>query len=336
MSDSGLREWLMLAHDFAKYGQDMAIDNGLWLMSEKLDGIRCLWDGGVSRGSLVGNVPWANTLKDKPGKEIRATGLWTRYGKVIWAPDYWVDQLPRGVLLDGELWMGTRSFEKVSSVVRTQSGATDVAWGNVEYWVFDMPNIGALFTTGRINNGVHDKRTIDLRACSQWYFDQVGTKIEIYDISYREKLAEIKRIALGHTTIRAIQQIELGRNALVQIDEFVTKVTLAGGEGAILRYSGQDWKPKRMRTMLKVKKFLEGTGRVVGWTPGKGKYLGMIGALIIDMEDGKRFELSGMTDQERELDNDGRPKCFEVGQPIRYKYRELTAAGVPKEARYWR
>ena len=96
---------------------------------------------------------------------------------------------------------------------------------------------------------------------------------------------------------------------------------------------------------------------MVGFTSGRetnkgSRLLGKIGALIVDYQ-GKRLELSGLTDAEREFaDPDGprlgrresrhrRPywvegKQFKKGQTVTFKYRELTDDGIPKEARYWR
>ena len=48
-----------------------------WLMSEKLDGMRALWDG-------QGN-------------------LWSRAGHVVHAPEWFKQKLPGGLVLDGEL-----------------------------------------------------------------------------------------------------------------------------------------------------------------------------------------------------------------------------------------
>jgi hypothetical protein len=55
------REFLQLAHklDAKKHGI------GGWLYSEKLDGERCFWDGGVSTGLAKSEIPWANTNKDE-------------------------------------------------------------------------------------------------------------------------------------------------------------------------------------------------------------------------------------------------------------------------------
>jgi len=67
------REFLMLAqvYDPKKH----AI--GGWRVSEKKDGERCWWDGGITRGIPKSRVPWANTKKDARYRTAPiATGLW--------------------------------------------------------------------------------------------------------------------------------------------------------------------------------------------------------------------------------------------------------------------
>ena len=73
-----MREFLMLAKP---YQNDKVIG---WFLSEKLDGMRAFWDGGVTRGKY--GPPWNN-------QNIKATGLWSRYAKVIHAPDWFLDLL---------------------------------------------------------------------------------------------------------------------------------------------------------------------------------------------------------------------------------------------------
>ena len=96
---------------------------------------------------------------------------------------------------------------------------------------------------------------------------------------------------------------------------------------------------------------------MVGFTSGRetargSRLLGKIGALIVDYQ-GKRLELAGLTDAEREFadpsarqwatSNPGidaprwvEGKQFRLGQTVTFKYRELSDDGIPKEARYWR
>lgn len=80
-----------------------------WWMSEKLDGVRALWDG---------------------------QNLVTRAHKVIPAPAWWLKDLP-GFALDGELWLGRGRFQETVSVVRCAS--EDKGWDRMHYQVFDSP-----------------------------------------------------------------------------------------------------------------------------------------------------------------------------------------------------
>lgn len=82
---------------------------GFWV-SEKLDGVRGVWDGRVLR---------------------------FRSGRVIAAPEWFLAALPP-LPLDGELWMARGSFDRLSGVVR-QSVPQAQAWRAVQYWVFDAP-----------------------------------------------------------------------------------------------------------------------------------------------------------------------------------------------------
>ena len=87
-----------------------------YLVSEKLDGVRALWDG--------------HTLRFRSGRPIAA-------------PVWFIAGLP-SVALDGELWAGRRSFEWLSGAVRKES-AVDTEWHALRYMVFDLPQDGRIF-----------------------------------------------------------------------------------------------------------------------------------------------------------------------------------------------
>jgi DNA ligase-1 len=59
------------------------VDPTGWWMSEKLDGVRCYWDGKV---------------------------MYTRNGKLFYPPKFFKDILPKDVALDGELWTKRNDF----------------------------------------------------------------------------------------------------------------------------------------------------------------------------------------------------------------------------------
>lgn len=128
--------------------------------------------------------------------------------------------------------------------------------------------------------------------------------------------------------IRIIPQA-LCRNA----DHLMTKlmtVDAAGGEGLVLRNPVSPYETGRSPNALKVKRFDDMEGRVIGYRPGKGKYDGMTGALWVEIEGGKRFYVgSGLTDRER-----AKPPV--VGSVITFKYQGFTNNGIPRFASFLR
>ena len=130
----------------------------------------------------------------------------------------------------------------------------------------------------------------------------------------------------------------------------------AGGEGVVVRNPTSTWTPRRHKGILKWKPYEDAEGTITGFTSGRetakgSRLLGKIGALIVDYE-GKRLELSGLKDEEREFETaemaagPGRipaSTCLptsaarlQVRQTVTFKYRELSDDGIPKEAHYWR
>lgn len=81
-----------------------------FLVSEKFDGVRAVWDG--------------QRLRFRSGREIAA-------------PSWFLQALPNHPL-DGELWLGRGQFDRLSGVVRQQS-PQEAGWRDVKYLVFDAP-----------------------------------------------------------------------------------------------------------------------------------------------------------------------------------------------------
>jgi DNA ligase 1 len=87
------------------------VDPAGYLVSEKLDGVRALWDGAVLR---------------------------FRSGRAVAAPAWFLAKLPR-TPLDGELWLGRGQFDKLSGMVRKAQPA-DEDWQKIQYMVFELPD----------------------------------------------------------------------------------------------------------------------------------------------------------------------------------------------------
>ena len=303
------REFLMLAHKYKpkKYGV------GGWFLSEKLDGMRAYWDGGVSRGMLKSEVPWANT--DKDDRYIvspTATGLWSRYGNVIHAPDWWLDKLP-AIPLDGELYIHEARQNLMSIVKDTVPGR---GWAQVTYRVFDMPAYETVFDDGKINNINYKKTFKDVMTWirSTSGYDEVIHKpkpLTRFETTYKlmkqffyyHNTLISNPVAVAHTQV----QLPFGtEDAQDMIDGTLMDVTRAGGEGLILRHTTGIWYPERSHNLLKVKQRDDMEGVVRGYVTGRAtelgsKLRGLMGAMILELPNGKRMELSGFTDEEREL-----------------------------------
>lgn len=355
------REFLQLAHAYKPEKHGIAG----WYMSEKLDGMRAYWDGGITRGMLKSDVPWANTEKDGRYKESPvATGLWSRYGNVIHAPDYWLNDLPK-IPLDGEIWAGREARQFLMETVKDLEPG--VSWLKVKYHVFDMPSYGTIFADGRINNTNFKKTFKDIMVFvkENWssnlvYLPKSTTRFES---TYQLMCAYI----MNSKYVERHDQWELRYGtdfAIQQIEHKLKQITNMGGEGLILRNPNAIYVCERVHHVLKVKKLQDAEATVIGYVTGRktdkgSRLLGLMGAMIVDYN-GKRLELSGFTDQERVLTttagyggaryadewarDNPEEECpmhvyasmFPRGSRITFRYRGLSRDGIPQEARYWR
>ena len=91
-------------------------DPAKYLISEKLDGVRALWDGNLLR---------------------------FRSGRTIAAPAWFLAKLPK-TPLDGELWLGRGKFDALSGMVR-KAQPVDAEWEQVRYMVFELPQGAGTF-----------------------------------------------------------------------------------------------------------------------------------------------------------------------------------------------
>ena len=97
-----------------------SLSTGTWWMSEKLDGLRAVWDGKT---------------------------FLSRTGNKFYAPKEFVEDFPSDIVLDGELFCGRGEFDAASSLVRSMGGTYKQWDGAVSYQVFDAPLLKAPFRT---------------------------------------------------------------------------------------------------------------------------------------------------------------------------------------------
>jgi DNA ligase-1 len=148
--------------------------------------------------------------------------------------------------------------------------------------------------------------------------------------TFAERAGRLREIAgqMNVPWVRAVEQFTLpDREALARrLDEVVR----AGGEGLMLHRADAPYRTGRDPALLKVKAWQDAEATVVAHLPGKGALAGVLGALRVRTAEGREFALgTGFSDEERR-------QPPPLGSTVTYRYRELTAGGLPRHASYWR
>ena len=102
---------LLLANEYRS-----GLDVSLYLVSEKFDGVRAVWDG--------------KTLRFRSGREVAA-------------PAWFLAKLP-ATPLDGELWLARGKFDELSGIVR-KAQPVDDEWRRVSFLIFELPDAPGTF-----------------------------------------------------------------------------------------------------------------------------------------------------------------------------------------------
>lgn len=248
---------LLLANEYHS-----GIDVSRYLVSEKFDGVRAVWDGKVLR---------------------------FRSGRDVAAPAWFTAKLP-ATPLDGELWLARGRFDELSGIVR-KAQPVDDEWRKVTYLIFELPEAPGAFSE-------RYARMIEVVRNTAW------------------------------PQLQAVEQVRVpSRRAL---DAKLAAVVKSGGEGLMLHVADAPYVTGRSDVLLKMKRLHDTEGVVTAHLPGKGKYTGMMGALQIEMSDGRRFKLgTGFTDAVR---NNPPPP----GSTVTYTYRDFTKSGLPRFASFLR
>ncbi|MBZ2188916.1 DNA ligase [Alcanivorax sp. JB21] len=211
---------------------DDSTDLAQFWISEKLDGVRAYWNG---------------------------TRLISRQGNVFAAPDWFIRDFPDRPL-DGELWMGRGTFDRLSGTVRRQT-PDESAWADVRFMVFDAPDMATPF----------DERVLRLRALLQPPPSAYIATVPQFRVSSQAAL------------IRHLDDVVAG-----------------GGEGLMLHRGSARHLVGRSPHLLKLKPWQDAEAEVVMHLPGEGRNSDVMGAMLVRTEAGQYFRLgTGFTDAER-------------------------------------
>jgi DNA ligase-1 len=192
--------------------------------------------------------------------------------------------------LDGELWIARGTFEQLSSTVR-QLTPDDGSWRRVTYQVFDMP---------------------------------------VLDYTFDQRLQKLQALVAKESSpyIHVIDQFKVANEDALLVE--LQRVVTLGGEGLMLHRGNSLYHAGRSDDVLKLKTYEDAEAVVIAHLPGKGKYQGMMGSLLVETPTGLRFKLgSGFRDAER-----ANPPP--IGSVITYKHFGVTRKNTPRFASFLR
>lgn len=202
------------------------VDPAKYLVSEKYDGVRALWNGA----------------------ELRF-----RSGRPVNAPAWFIAKLP-AESLDGELWLGRGQFEALSGIVR-KTEPLDDEWRRIKYMIFELPGAPGTFAE-------RAQRIKEIVARSQWPQLAAVEQFRVADrAALKKKLDEVVRgVGEGLMLHLADAPYLTGRS-----DALLKLKPLQDTEAVVIEHVGGKGKYTGMMGALRVrmpdgKVFLIGTG----------------------------------------------------------------------------
>jgi len=233
-----------------------------YFVSEKLEGVRAFWDGGLSRGRLTTSIPYASKLNPRTRelkKRLRpvATGLWTADAMPITAPEGFLNQLPC-MPLDGTLWAGRGTAKRVKALCLREQ--PDKSWEDIEYAVFGSPPLNKVFQDGLVINS-STLLTLNEHKIQDW-FDRLDAGVledYLYFDTNEEHMPFEREMALLRNLLPADGNVYLAGHRKLPINigtataalvEIYMKTITSGGAGLLLRQPESIWEPCRTRSFL--------------------------------------------------------------------------------------
>ena len=209
----------------------------------------------------------------------------SKAGNIFQAPAWFLDGLPAHPL-DGEIWLGRGMFQRTLSMIRNPESPD---WRKAKYVTFDMPHLA-------------------------------GVPFEARQQAMLASHATYAKPPNPAAWITLEQRLCAGR---ADMDAEVARVVAAGGEGVMLREAGSEYEVGESPTLIKVKLFSDTEATVTGYTKGKGKNKGLVGAITLKMPSGQEFDLNLAKDEDRAAPPP-------IGSIVTYKFSGLTDDGLPK------
>jgi len=262
----------MLATDFEKRKNKVSYPVDV---QPKLDGVRCLayWDGDEVKLMSRGGKPWENC--NHIARELE-------------------DCLPKGWVLDGELYIHGKTFQEITKLVKKWRPESV----DVEFHVYDIPKIDS-------DNDMYWKDRFDILS------------EKFYGMLYEVKSAYVTTV----TTYEANNEDEVYKLQSQFLEE--------GYEGAIVRAMDGEYRfGYRSNKLLKVKNFMDEEYEVIDYTTGVGKFDGCVIWICKNTNDDEfKVVPQGTMEHRKELYEDADKY---IGEMLKVQFFELTDDGIPR------
>ena len=254
----------MLAHDYHKRGKSIKFP---CFVQRKYDGTRCV---------------------GMPGK-----GLFSRNKKRYPHLDHIVSEinrLPSGIILDGELYSDTLTFQEIVGLVKreTLKGGDEEKQLEIKFHVYDI-----------INDMPYEQRWANLQ------------------MLFRRN--KFKYLVLVETEVCESEE---------RMREMHAQYVADGYEGLMLRNTGGLYKNARSVDLQKYKDFEDGEFEIVGYKEGEGLEAGCV-IWICATADGKQFACRPRGTREERCDMYLEGDKY-VGKMLNVRYQEMTTDKLPR------
>jgi hypothetical protein len=254
----------MLAHDYNKRGKSIKFP---CFVQRKFDGTRCV--GMPSKGLFSRNK------KSYP-----------HLGHIVAE----INKLPTSVILDGELYSDTLTFQEIVGLVKreTLKPGDEEKQLKIKFHVYDI-----------INGMPYEQRYANLQMLFSRY--------------------KFKYLELVKTEVCESEE---------KMKELHAQYVAEGFEGIMLRNKAGLYKNARSDSLQKYKEFFDGEFKVVAYKEGEGLEAGCV-IWICETEDGQRFACRprGTREERIELFRNG---ADYIGDMLTVRYQEQTDTGLPR------
>jgi ATP dependent DNA ligase domain/DNA ligase OB-like domain len=254
----------MLAHDYNKRGKSIKFP---CFVQRKYDGTRCV--GIPSRGLFSRN------RKRYPHLQHIITEL---------------NQLPESVILDGELYSDTLTFQEIVGIVKreTLKKGDDDKQLQIKFHIYDI-----------INDMPYEQRYANLQLLFNRY--------------------KFKYLELVKTDVCDSEE---------KMKELHGQYVAEGYEGIMLRNMRGLYKNARSADLQKFKKFFDDEFEVVGFREGEGQEEGCV-LWVCTTKEGKVFNCRPRGSREERIELFKNGESY-IGKALTVRYQELTDEQIPR------